>query len=73
MNFRIFLFFFNVLTDFLGFIASNNRFMNTLFFPFIFLRWGIMYIIYIFRTIVLTFVTMFITTFRSLYAPAFFG
>ena len=29
-------------------------------------------IIHIFRTIVLIFVAMFITTFRSLYAPAFF-
>ena len=38
----------------------------------IFLRWGIMYIIYIFRTIVLIFVAMFIVTFRPLYAPAFF-
>ena len=32
----------------------------------------IMYIIYIFRTIVLIFVAMFFTTFRPLYAPAFF-
>ena len=31
-----------------------------------------MYIIYIFRTIVLIFVAMFITKFRLLYAPAFF-
>ena len=30
-----------------------------------------MYIIYIFRTIVLIFVALFITTFRPLYAPAF--
>ena len=33
----------------------------------IFLNWCIMYIIYIFRTIVLIFVTMFITKFWSLY------
>ena len=32
-----------------------------------------MYIIYLFRTIVLIFVDMFITTFRPLYAPAFFS
>ena len=38
----------------------------------IFRRWGIMYLINIFRTIVLVFVSMFITTFRPLYAPAFF-
>ena len=38
----------------------------------IFLRLGIMYIIYIFQTIVLIFVAMFITTFWPLYAPAFF-
>ena len=38
----------------------------------IFLRWGITYIIYIFRTIVLIFVSMFITTFRLLYTLAFF-
>ena len=31
-----------------------------------------MYIIYIFRTIVLIFVAMFITMFRPLYAQAFF-
>ena len=31
-----------------------------------------MYIIYIFRTIILIFVAMFITTFQPLYAPAFF-
>ena len=37
----------------------------------IFLRWGIMYIIYIFRSIVLIFVAMFIITFRPLSAPAF--
>ena len=39
----------------------------------IFLRWCIMYIIYIFRTIVLIFFAMFITTFRPLFAPAFFS
>ena len=33
---------------------------------------GIMYIIYIFRTIVLIFVAKFITTFRPMYGPAFF-
>ena len=33
----------------------------------IFLWWGIMYIIYIFRTIVLIFVAIFITAFRPLY------
>ena len=38
----------------------------------IFLRWGIRYIIYIFRTIVLIFVAIFITTFRPLYTPSFF-
>ena len=38
----------------------------------ILLRWDIMYIIYIFRTIVPIFVAKFITTFRPLYAPAFF-
>ena len=47
------------------------QFLLSSFF-FIFLRWGIMYIIYIFRTIVLIFVAMFITTFWPLYAPAFF-
>ena len=33
---------------------------------------NIIYIIYIFRAIVVIFVAMFITTFRPLYAPAFF-
>ena len=42
------------------------------FYRSIFLRWDIMYIIYIFRTIFLIFVAMFITKFRPLYALAFF-
>ena len=54
-----------------SFIKIKKRIENE--FLSIFLRWDIMYVIYIFRTIVLIFVAMFITTFRPLYAPAFFG
>ena len=65
---------FKTITGYL-FSKAINKFLQAVLirrYLSIFLRWGIMYIIYIFRTIILIFVAMFITTFRPLYAPAFF-